>query len=68
MPMNEQMELEKRLDSMRDQHQLLDQMIDDLSAGNFQDQLQLHRLKKERLALRDKICQLEDAVYPDIIA
>ena len=66
--MNEQIDMEKRLAHMRDQHQSLDQMIDALSADNFQDQLQLHRLKKERLALRDKISQLEDFVYPDIIA
>jgi hypothetical protein len=66
--MNDFIEIEKKLDFLKEQHETLDRMIDELSSGQFNDQLQLHRLKKERLALRDQISQLEDILYPDIIA
>ena len=66
--MNDEIILYKRLEILKDRHRELDESIDQVSGGVLTDQLQLHRLKKERLALRDQISRLEDQLYPDIIA
>ena len=69
--MNEQ-ELRKRLALLRSEHRDLDVAIAALSdAGaerGFVDQLQLARLKKRKLALKDRIAAIEDVLLPDIIA
>ena len=57
-----------RLDQLRVEHRDLDAAIDALSASGVSDQLQLARLKKRKLRLRDEISQLEDRLIPDIIA
>jgi hypothetical protein len=58
----------KRLEILKEKHRELDETIDQISGAPLTDQLQLHRLKKERLALRDQMSRLEDVLYPDIIA
>lgn len=69
--MNEQ-ELRKRLELLRSEHRDLDVAIAALSdAGErngFVDQLQIARLKKRKLLLRDRIALIEDTLIPDIIA
>ncbi len=60
--------LEKKLFTLREKHRALDQTIDQLGESQFSDQLQLMRLKKEKLALRDMISSIEEELYPDIIA
>ena len=42
--------------------------IEALLLAGQADQLQLQRLKKRKLLLRDRLTQLEDALTPDIIA
>lgn len=68
---NEQ-ELRKRLALLRSEHRDLDVAIAALSdAGEergFVDQLQMARLKKRKLALKDRIAAIEDVLLPDIIA
>ncbi len=66
--MNDEIVLYKRLETLRDRHRELDENIDQVSGAVLTDQLQLMRVKKERLALRDQISRLEDQLYPDIIA
>ncbi len=66
--MEEDLLLIKKLESLTLHHQELDAMIDRLNAEKFKDEFQLHRLKKEKLQLRDEISLLQDAIYPDIIA
>ncbi len=66
--MEEDLQLIKKLESLTLQHQELNAMIERLSAEKFKDDFQLHRLKKEKLQLRDEITKLQDALYPDIIA
>jgi hypothetical protein len=66
--MEEELVLIKKLEALTMHHQELDAMIDKLNAEKFRDDFQLHRLKKEKLQLRDEICKLQDAIYPDIIA
>lgn len=58
----------KKLEDFTLRHQELDAMIDKLNAEKFRDDFQLHRLKKEKLHLRDEISKLQDAIYPNIIA
>ena len=69
--MNEQ-ELRKRLAMLRTEHRDLDAAIDALTAAGqtsgFVDQLQIARLKKRKLRLRDQIALIEDTLLPDIIA
>lgn len=60
--------LEKKLMNLREKHRALNEAIDQLSQSQFSDQLQLMRLKKEKLSLRDMIAAIEEELYPDIIA
>jgi hypothetical protein len=57
-----------RLVRLRMEHRDLDSAIDALRGTAAPDQLQLARLKKRKLRLRDEIAQLEDRLIPDIIA
>ncbi|WP_375249981.1 YdcH family protein [Sphingomonas sp.] len=57
-----------RLNLLRIEHRDLDAAIAALGADGSADQLQLMRLKKRKLRLRDEISQLEDRLIPDIIA
>jgi hypothetical protein len=58
-----------QIERLREEHRDLDAAIAALSdAGQAADQLQLQRLKKRKLLLRDKLAQLEDQLTPDIIA
>jgi hypothetical protein len=56
------------VERLRQEHRDLDAAIDALMAVGANDRLQLQRLKKRKLALRDRISFLEDALTPDIIA
>ena len=60
--------MRKRLAILRIEHRDLDAAIDALTAAGSPDQLQIARLKKRKLALRDQIAMLEDYLVPDIIA
>lgn len=57
-----------RLNLLRIEHRDLDTATAALSAGGVPDQMQLARLKKRKLKLRDEISQLEDYLLPDSIA
>ena len=57
-----------RLVRLRQEHRDLDSAIEALRAAPAQDQLQLARLKKRKLRLKDEIALLEDQLIPDIIA
>jgi hypothetical protein len=60
--------LSGQLERLREEQRDLDAAIDALSEAGEGDRLQLQRLKKRKLALRDRLTQLEDALTPDIIA
>lgn len=53
---------------LRQDHRDLDAAIAALAQAANSDTLQLLRLKKRKLALRDRIAHLEDMLTPDIIA
>jgi len=59
--------LQRRLHEMRTEHRDLDSVINRLHDGPV-DVLQLQRLKKRKLKLRDEIAWLERKLVPDIIA
>jgi hypothetical protein len=60
--------LKARLVELRDEHRALDSAIAALQGQSVGDALQLARLKKRKLVLRDQIQWIEDRLTPDIIA
>ncbi|MCW5646866.1 MAG: DUF465 domain-containing protein [Sphingopyxis sp.] len=61
-------EIAQRLELLRVEHRDLDSVIIALGEAAVPDQLQLARLKKRKLKLRDEIAWCEDQLVPDIIA
>ncbi len=61
-------QIKVRLDGMRIEHRDLDDAIAALALAAVPDQMQMARLKKRKLRLRDEIAMLEDQLVPDIIA
>jgi len=61
-------ELRDKIAHLKQQHRDLDAAIESLASSVTADQLQLVRLKKQKLQLKDQIAQLEDRLLPDIIA
>ena len=61
-------ELELQLARLKQEHRDLDTAIEALERMVAGDQLQIQRLKKRKLALKDRITFLEDQLTPDIIA
>ncbi|HEY2875197.1 MAG TPA: DUF465 domain-containing protein [Reyranella sp.] len=57
-----------KLEVLRIEHRDLDEVIDRLIERAPFDQLQLQRLKKRKLGLKDQITRLESQLIPDIIA
>jgi hypothetical protein len=53
---------------LRQEHRDLNDAIDALIFAPANDQLQIARLKKRKLKLKDEIAALEDQLIPDIIA
>jgi hypothetical protein len=65
---NEHVELKAQLERLRQEHRDLDAAIEALQAVPGADAIQVQRLKKRRLGLRDRITFIEDQLTPDIIA
>ena len=61
-------ELRAQLAQLRQEHRDLDVAIEALHNSPGSDLLQVQRLKKRKLHLRDRIIQIEDQLTPDIIA
>ncbi len=68
MDVKEKETLTAKLAELLTEHRDLDDVIGRLTDGGPFDQLQVQRLKKRKLLLKDKISQLEDLLLPDIIA
>lgn len=64
----EAVEFEAELARLKEEHRDLDRAIDALERIVAGDQLQIQRLKKRKLALKDRISFVEDQLTPDIIA
>ena len=59
---------QQRLEQLKIEHRDLDDAITALTMQPVVDQLQIARLKKKKLILKDRIMRLEDQLVPDIIA
>ena len=68
MRQEDESELKVELARMRQEHRDLDAAIEALHNSPGSDLLQVQRLKKRKLHLRDRIIQIEDQLTPDIIA
>ncbi|TMJ23899.1 MAG: DUF465 domain-containing protein [Alphaproteobacteria bacterium] len=60
--------IKAKLEVLRSEHRDLDEVIDRLIERAPFDQLQLQRLKKRKLGLKNQITKLESQLIPDIIA
>ena len=60
--------LRVELEVFRREHRDLDEAIRAMQQTGTADQITLQRLKKKKLALKDKIALIEDRLLPDIIA
>ncbi|MFT6943709.1 MAG: hypothetical protein ACJAUW_000280 [Yoonia sp.] len=60
--------LRVKLAVLKQEHRDLDLAIDALQLRGSLDMLTIKRLKKQKLALKDRIAYLEDRILPDIIA
>jgi hypothetical protein len=61
-------ELRATLLRLKQEHRDLDSAINALEESGRADPLQLKRLKKKKLSLKDEIARIEDQLLPDIIA
>jgi hypothetical protein len=64
----EKAQIRQRLQALEIEHHDLDDVIDRLVGDPAQDRLQLQRLKKRKLLLKDQIQRLRTRLIPDIIA
>lgn len=60
--------LRHRIEELRTEHRDLDDVIEHISETIPFDQLQVQRLKKRKLAIKDELITLESRLVPDIIA
>lgn len=65
---DDERELGAQLARLQQEHRDLDAAIEALHQSPAPDLLQLQRLKKRKLLLRDRIAFVEDQITPDIIA
>jgi hypothetical protein len=64
----QRLEIDTRLATLRAAHRALDDRITQLVAEGHGNQLEVQRLKRQKLALKDRISHLENDRLPDIIA
>ena len=60
--------IRQKLARLYSEHRDLDDVIAQITSSGPFDQLQIQRLKKRKLMLKDQILQLESELLPDIIA
>jgi len=68
MTPQEELALRARLAELRQEHGDLDMAISAIAGSAHCDQIQLTRLKKRKLQLKDLIARIEDNLLPDITA
>jgi len=61
-------DLRSRLTELRIEHRDLDAAIEQLMSVQLKDELLIRRLKKRKLALKDRICVIERVLEPDELA
>ena len=68
VPLKTEEVLQIELEVLKQEHRDLDEAVKALEERGILDQLTIQRLKKKKLALKDKIAVIEDRLTPDIIA
>lgn len=68
MDIDEQEQLKEKINELKLEHFDLDDIIKRLGNDPSVDQLQIQRLKKRKLALKDLIARLQSRLIPDIEA
>ena len=68
MDINIQNDALKQLEDLKVHHRKVDEHIQDLIRGFNNDQLQIRRLKKQKLQLKDEISRIKASLLPGIIA
>ena len=68
LDMNIQNDALKQLEDLKVRHRKVDEHIQDLIQDLNNDQLQIRRLKKQKLQLKDEISRIKASLLPDIIA
>ena len=68
VPMEDQEALRRKLADLESEHRDLDDVIARMTDGPSVDQLQVQRLKKRKLMLKDEITRVRSKLVPDIIA
>lgn len=61
-------DLRQRLTELQREHRQLDARIVELENATAINQIEITRMKKRKLWLRDEIARIEDLIFPDIIA
>mgnify|MGYP002017457454 CR=1 FL=1 len=60
--------IQEKLIDLRNEHRDIDVVIDQLTGNGNYNQVQVQRLKKRKLSIKDQILALENNILPDIIA
>jgi hypothetical protein len=68
MNSEEERQLSAELERLKQEHRDLDAAIEAMLRTPGYDRLQVQRLKKRKLQLKDQIGRIEDQLFPDIIA
>jgi hypothetical protein len=68
MPETTKEELEAQITDLKNEHRALDEELSQLVDDHLVDDLQIQRLKKRKLHLKDSIAQLETELTPQITA
>lgn len=68
MPEMDEAQIRRWLEQLRTEHRDLDEVIARLAQDPSMDRLQLQRLKKRKLYLKDSIARLESRLIPDLDA
>jgi hypothetical protein len=66
--MNNSKTIEDKLSELRTEHRDLDDIIGQLTDDSGYNQVQVQRLKKRKLSIKDQILAIENDILPDIIA
>lgn len=65
---DEMPDLRQRLSELQREHRQLDARIAEMEDAAAANQLEINRMKKRKLWLKDEIARIEDQIFPDIIA